>query len=390
MRRKRTVITGRAAAARAPLRPVPPPPRPAPSSARILPGERIRRASGAAPAVPAPLPPPGVPEPPGPPEVDLSVDLAPSRPGELRLRAPVLVASGAYGYGVEAADAVDLGALGAMCTRGTTLRARTGDPAPRMAETPAGLLNAVGLQNPGVEAVVERYAPVWATWDVPVLVNIAATTVDDFVAIVRRLDAQPGVAGVELNLGCPNAARGGLQFALDPEAAGQVTRAVRAATDLPLLVKLSPGATDVRRVAAAVQDAGADAISAVNTLTGLAIDRDRRRPALGSVYGGLSGPALKPVALRVVYEIAQAVDIPIVGMGGVSSLEDVLDLLLAGASAVGIATAAYADPALPLRLIDELRTWCREQGATTHRGLVGAALPDRRDRASARGAEYRP
>ena len=194
----------------------------------------------------------------------------------------------------------------------------------------------------------------------------------------------------DLNISCPNVGKGGLQFALDADAAGQVTRAVRAATALPLLVKLSPSATDIRRIAAAIEEAGADAICAVNTLSGMALDRDRRGPFLGNTYGGLSGPALKPVALRVVYEVAQTVSIPIVAIGGVSGLDDVLDFLAAGASAVQVGTAVFAEPTLPVRLIDELEAWCREHGHATHRDLVGTALPARRDKPSVRGVEYRP
>jgi dihydroorotate dehydrogenase (NAD+) catalytic subunit len=322
--------------------------------------------------------------------VDLSVDLAPSRPGALVLRNPMLVASGTFGYGIEYGDVVDVDRLGAICCKGTTLKARVGNQPPRVTETPAGMLNSIGLQNPGVEAVLERYAPRWATWQVPVIVNVAGESVEDYVAVTRKLDGQPGIAGIELNISCPNVGRGGLQFALDASAAGEVTRAVRRTTDLPLLVKLSPAAADVRAIATAIEDAGADAICAVNTLSGMAIDRRARKPLLGNTYGGLSGPALKPVALRVVYEVAQVVDIPIVAIGGVSSLEDVLDFVMAGACAVQVGTAVFADPVLPLRLVDELEAWCAHEGIASHRELVGAALPRRRDRPSVKGVEYRP
>jgi dihydroorotate dehydrogenase (NAD+) catalytic subunit len=259
--------------------------------------------------------------------VDVAVDLAVDLGRGLVLRNPVMVASGTFGYGVEYADVVDVQRLGAICCKGTTLRARVGNPPPRVTETPAGMLNSIGLQNPGVAGVLDRYAPRWAGWDVPVIVNVAGESVEDYVAVVRRLDGQPGVAGIELNISCPNVGRGGLQFALDADAAAEVTAAVRAATELPLMVKLSPAATDIRGIARAIEKAGADAISAVNTLSGMAIDPRRRRPLLGATYGGLSGPALKPVALRVVYEVAQVVDIPIVGIGGNGSLDDALDLL---------------------------------------------------------------
>jgi len=320
------------------------------------------------------------------PEVDLSVDLGRG----LVLRNPLLVASGTFGYGIEYGDVVDVQRLGAICAKGTTLRPRQGNPPPRVTETPAGMLNSIGLQNPGVDGVLDKYAGTWAGWEVPVIVNVAGESVDDYVEVARRLDGHPGVSGIELNISCPNVGAGGLQFALDAGAAAEVTAAVRKATDLPLMVKLSPAATDVRGIARAIADAGADAISAVNTLPGMAIDRVRRRPLLGNTYGGLSGPALKPVALRVVYEVAQVVKVPIVGIGGVGSLNDVLDFLMAGACAVQVGTALFADPVLPLRLADELAEWCAARGLESHRELIGAALPQRRDKPSVKVSEYRP
>jgi dihydroorotate dehydrogenase (NAD+) catalytic subunit len=329
--------------------------------------------------------------------VDLSIDLAPGRPDGLHLRNPILVASGTFGYGIEYGDVVDVQRLGAICCKGTTLKARVGNQPPRVTETPAGMLNSIGLQNPGVDAVIDKYATLWATWQVPVIVNVAGESIDDYVGVVRRLDGVPGVAGIELNISCPNVGKGGLQFAVDREAAGAVTAAVRRATDLPLMVKLSPNVADVRAIAQAIEAAGADAISAINTLSGMAIDRGRRRPLLGNTYGGLSGPAIKPVALRVVYEVAQVVRIPVVAVGGVAALEDVLDYLFAGASAVQVGTAIFADPGLPLRLVDELAAWCAAQGLGSHREIIGAALPagarkgvHGKDRPSVKGVEYRP
>jgi dihydroorotate dehydrogenase (NAD+) catalytic subunit len=319
-------------------------------------------------------------------EVDLSVDLG----RHLVLRNPLLVASGTFGYGIEYGEVVDVDRLGAICSKGTTLRPRVGNPPPRVTETPAGMLNSIGLQNPGVDAVLEKYADRWASWDVPVIVNVAGESVEDYVEVAKRLDGQPGVAGIELNISCPNVGAGGLQFALDAGAAGEVTAAVRNATDLPLMVKLSPAATDVRGIARAIAAGGADAISAVNTLSGMALDRQRRKPLLGNVFGGLSGPALKPIALRVVYEIAQVVKIPIVAIGGVGSLDDVLDFLMCGASAVQVGTAVFADPLLPLKLVDELGAWCTANGYSSHHEIVGAALPERRGKPSVKGVEYRP
>jgi dihydroorotate dehydrogenase (NAD+) catalytic subunit len=319
-------------------------------------------------------------------DIDLSVDLGRG----LLLRNPLLVASGTFGYGIEYGDVVDVQRLGAICCKGTTLKPRIGNPPPRVTETPGGMLNSIGLQNPGVDAVVEKYAATWAGWDVPVIVNVAGESVADYVEVVRRLEGVPGVAGVELNISCPNVGKGGLQFAIDAEAAGAVTAAVRRATDLPLLVKLSPNVADVRPIARAIADAGADALTAVNTLSGIAVAPARDRPLLGNVFGGLSGPAIKPIALRIVYEVAQAVDIPIVGIGGITELGDVLDFLAVGAVAVQVGTAIFADPTLPVRLIDELAEACRRRGLESHRPLVGTALPRRAGASSARGVEYRP
>src|SRR6185436_17207744 len=239
---------------------------------------------------------------------------------------------------------VDIQRLGAICCKGTTLRPRVGNPPPRVTETPAGMLNSIGLQNPGVAGVLDKYAPRWAGWDVPVIVNVAGESVEDYVEVARRLDGQPGVAGIELNISCPNVGRGGLQFALDATAAGEVTAAVRRATGLPLLVKLSPNVADVRPIARAIADAGADALTAINTLSGIAVAPSRQKPLLGNIYGGLSGPAIKPVALRIVYEAAQTVDIPVVAIGGITELADVLDFLAVGAIAVQVGTAIFADP----------------------------------------------
>ena len=252
------------------------------------------------------------------------------------------------------------------------------------------MLNSIGLQNPGVDAVVERYAPTWVGWKVPVLVNVAGESIDDYVEVARRLDGVPGVAGIELNISCPNVGKGGLQFAIDAEAAGAVTAAVRRVTELPLLVKLSPNVADVRPIAKAIANAGADAITAVNTLSGIAVRPDRTRPLLGNIYGGLSGPAIKPVALRIVYEVAQVVDIPIVAIGGISELADVLDFLAVGAVAVQVGTALFADPTLPVRLIDELTEEVRRRELDSYRPLIGTALPRKAGAPSSKGVEYRP
>ena len=319
-------------------------------------------------------------------EVDLSVDLGRG----LVLPNPILVASGTFGYGVEYGEVVDVNRLGGICCKGTTLKARIGNPTPRVTETPGGMLNSIGLQNPGVDAVIEKYAATWATWRTPVLVNVAGESVHDYVEVARRLDGVPGVAGIELNISCPNVGRGGLQFAIDAAAAGEVTAAVRRVTELPLLVKLSPNVADIRPIARAIADAGADALTAINTLSGIAVAPGRRRPLLGNIYGGLSGPAVKPVALRIVYEASQVVTIPVIAIGGVTDLDDVLDFMAVGAVAVQVGTAIFADPALPVRLIDDLAVECGRRGMATYRDLIGTALPDRAGRPSAKGVEYRP
>ena len=318
--------------------------------------------------------------------VDLSVDLGRG----LRLENPILVASGTFGYGTEYSDVVEIQRLGAICCKGTTLRPRIGNPTPRVTETPGGMLNSIGLQNPGVDAVIAKYAETWAAWRVPVIVNVAGESVADYVEVVRRLDGVPGIAAIELNISCPNVGAGGIQFAIDAQAAAGVTAAVRRATDLPLLVKLSPNVADVRPIARAIADAGADALTAINTLSGIAVAPSRQRPLLGNTYGGLSGPAIKPVALRIVYEVSQVVDIPVVAIGGVTELADVLDFLAVGAVAVQVGTAIFADPTLPVRLVDELGAECRRRGFSNYAPLIGTALPKRASAPSSKGVEYRP
>jgi dihydroorotate dehydrogenase (NAD+) catalytic subunit len=301
---------------------------------------------------------------------------------------PVVAASGPFGYGVEVADAIDLPRLGGLVTRSTTLKPRSGHPAPRTVDVPAGVLLGMGMQNPGIEAVLDRYAPTWARWPCPVIVSLAGESTGDLASMARQLEGVPGVGGIELNLSCGNASRGGVAFGLDPDGAASAVSAVRRATDLAVIAKLTAAAADMRAVARAVEDAGADAIAAINTLPGLAVAGDRSGPALGSGYGGVAGPALRPVALRVVFEVAQVVDIPVLGIGGVAAIDDVLDQLAVGASGVGVGIAALADPMLPVRLADELADACRERRVESVADLVGTALPRRASPPSTRGAEY--
>lgn len=307
------------------------------------------------------------------PVTDLSVDLAPHNSRELRLRNPVIAASGCFGYGTEYAGLIDVQRLGAIVSKGVTYRPRRGARMPRLAETPAGMLNAIGLQNPGIHGVLDKYPAIWARWQTPVIVNLAGDSVEEFAEMAALLDETPGIAGIELNVSCPNVAAGGMYFGCDPYLAAEVTAAVRAATTLPVIVKLTPNVTDIVTVAQAVAEAGADALSAINTLLGLAIDVKRRRPVLGNRTGGLSGPAIKPVAVRMVYQVAAAVDVPVIGLGGISSLDDALEFFLAGASAVQVGTATFVDPGTMTRLIDDLAAWLAREGYRAVHEIVGLA-----------------
>lgn len=308
----------------------------------------------------------------------LSVDLAPRNKLGLRLDNPILVASGTFGYGTEYQALVDIQRLGAICSKGTTVRPRHGAPTPRIAETPAGMLNAIGLQNVGVRRVISEKAPVWARWHVPVLVNISGESVDEFIYLAESLDGVPGVAGLEVNISCPNLAAGGRLFADDPKSAAAVTAAVRDRTSLPLMVKLSPNVGDIVEIARAVEDTGADAISLANTLLGMLIDVRGRRPYIANVTAGLSGPAIRPVIVRMVYQVAAVAGVPIVGVGGVMSTEDALQYLMAGAAAVQVGTANFVDPRTALHVLDGLTAHLEEQGIADVVELVGSANPDRR------------
>ena len=305
--------------------------------------------------------------------MNLAVELAPRRKQGLLLQNPVMTASGTLSNGLEATRIFDVNRLGAIVSKGTTLRPRAGNPQPRTAETPSGMLNTIGLQNVGIEALVRDVAPVWATWRVPVVVNIAGETVDEFAALASRLDGVPGVSGIEVNVSCPNVAVGGMLFGQDPKQAAAVTAAVVRATTLPVVVKLTPNVTDIVAVARAVVEAGADALCVINTLQAMAIDIRARRPVLSTVFGGLSGPAIKPVALRAVYQVAGAVDVPIIGCGGVSSGEDAIEFIMAGATAVQVGTATFANPNAPLDVLDGIERFMADAGVSGVRELVGAA-----------------
>lgn len=296
------------------------------------------------------------------------------RVGSVTLKNPVLTASGCFGYGLEYDDFYDVAELGGICTKGLSLHPRLGNAPDRIAETPAGMLNAIGLANVGVEAFCTEKLPTLRQRGVTVIANIFASSVEDFVAIAERLDAESGVTAIELNVSCPNVKEGGIEFGKDPRMCARVTEAVRHATKLPLWVKMSPEAGDIAAVARACQDAGAEAITAINTVRGISIDVERQRPRLANTTGGLSGPALRPIALRIVWELAGKVSIPIIGIGGVFTPKDAIEFLLAGATAVQVGTANFSDPCAAKSVADGVRAYCEVRGVAVA-DLIGRARP---------------
>ena len=289
----------------------------------------------------------------------------------LRLRNPVLLASGCAGYGEELDGLLDWRDLGGLVTKGVSLEPWEGNPPPRVAETAAGMLNAIGLQNVGLAAFLEKKPPYLRSMDCPVVVNVIGRSVDEYVAVTEGLQREDSIDALELNISCPNIKAGGIQFGTRPDAAAAVTRAVVAASDLPVWVKLAPTVADIGEMARAVAAEGAAALSVTNTIPGMAIDLERRRPVLGNGIGGLSGPAIKPVALRLVNACAQAVDLPIVGIGGIQSGRDALEFLVAGASAVQVGTASLVEPGAGPRIVAEMRAWLDGHDVSAVRGLIG-------------------
>jgi len=299
--------------------------------------------------------------------VDQSVDL-----NGLKLRNPVLTASGTFGFGEEYTDFFDLSRIGGIIVKGTTIRSREGNPYPRMAETPSGMLNAVGLQNKGVRYFAETIYPRIKGFDTQLLVNVSGSTVEEYVetaAIVQELD---GIPAIELNISCPNVKQGGMAFGTSAEGAAKVVAAVRKVYHKHLMVKLSPNVTDITEIAKSVEGAGADSVSLINTLLGMAIDAEKRQPVLSTVTGGLSGACVKPVALRMVWQTSKAVRIPVVGLGGISSATDAIEFMLAGASAIQIGTANFIDPALAPKVAEGLVDYCERHGLSSVRELTGA------------------
>lgn len=298
--------------------------------------------------------------------VDLSVKL-----GQLSLKNPVLTASGTFGYGEEFADFVDLNCLGGFIVKGTTLEPREGNDYPRMAETPSGMLNAVGLQNKGVDYFIEHIYPRISHYQSEIIVNVSGKCVEDYVAVCEKLSALDRIHAIEVNISCPNVKQGGMAYGTTCAGAAEVTSAVRKAWPRHMIVKLSPNVTSIADIALAVEDAGADSVSLINTLLGMAVDVERRRPCLSTVTGGLSGAAVKPVAVRMVWQVAKAVKIPVIGLGGIMTGRDALEFIMAGATAVEIGTANFIDPKATIHVLDEINEFCVRQGVKDIHELIG-------------------
>ena len=294
----------------------------------------------------------------------------------LVLKNPVMTASGTFGYGLEYADLMDISRLGAIIVKGTTAEPRQGNPYPRMAETPAGMLNAVGLQNRGVDYFVDKIYPAIRSIDTAMIVNVGGSTVETYVECAEKIAALDDIPAIELNISCPNVKQGGMGFGLCAASAAEVVRAVRRVYPRTLIVKLSPNVTDITEIARAVEAEGADAVSLINTLLGMAVDAERRKPILSTVTGGLSGPCVKPVALRMVWQTAKAVRIPVIGLGGISSWQDAVEFILAGATAVQIGTSNFVDPTVSLKVIDGIAAYCERHGFHHASELVGALETD--------------
>ena len=304
-------------------------------------------------------------------KLDLKVDMSVNLAG-IALRNPVMTASGTFGYGEEFVDYVDLLSIGAFVTKGLSLKPRAGNPTPRIVETPGGMLNAIGLQNVGIDAFIAKKVPFLRTVNTPAIANFFGDTVDEYAEMARRLDAIPEVAGLEMNISCPNVKQGGIVFGADPACAASVVAVCRAVTRKPLLVKLSPNVTDIVAMAHACEDAGADSLSLINTLVGMAIDLNKRRPVLANITGGFSGPAIKPIALRMVWQVAKAVTIPVVGIGGIMNATDALEFILAGATAVQVGTASFINPGAAQKIAEDMAAWLVANGVADVKSLIGA------------------
>ena len=298
--------------------------------------------------------------------INTSVDI-----GGVRLKNPVMTASGTFGYAMEFDEVLDLNKLGGVVMKGLSLHPAKGNPPPRIAETSAGMLNAIGLENVGIDRFITEKLPKLASYDTKVFINIYGKTVEEYAAIAEKSEGVPGIHGIEVNISCPNVSKGGLAFGVDPVAAADVVKAVRARTTLPVMVKLSPNVTDITEIAKSVEGEGADSVSLINTLTGMGIDIHTRKPVLANVVGGLSGPAVKPVAVRMVYQVASAVKIPVIGMGGIMNADDAVEFLIAGASAVQVGTANFVQPDAAQRIAEGIEAYMKEKGIADVKDLIG-------------------
>lgn len=290
----------------------------------------------------------------------------------ISLRNPVMSASGTFGYGEEFSEYVELEKLGAIVTKGLSLKPKAGNPTPRIVETPGGMLNAIGLQNVGIDAFIEKKLPFLRKVNTPVIVNFFGNTLDEYVEMAARLNEIEEISGLEMNISCPNVKQGGIVFGTDPLCAAEVVAACRKVTSKTLVVKLSPNVTDVTVMAKACADAGADALSLINTLTGMAIDLQRRKPVLANITGGFSGPAIKPVALRMVWQVSRSVKLPIIGIGGIMNATDALEFILAGATAVQVGTASFINPSAAQEIAEGMELWLAQNGVNDVKSMVGA------------------
>ncbi len=298
---------------------------------------------------------------------DLSVNI-----GELQLKNPVMTASGTFGYGEEFLDFIDLARIGSIIVKGTTLHKREGNPYPRMAETPSGMLNAVGLQNKGVKYFADHIYPHIKDIQTDIIVNVSGSAIEDYVKTAEIINKLDKISAIELNISCPNVKQGGMAFGISAKGAEEVTKAVRTVYDKTLIVKLSPNVTDITEIALAVENAGADSISLINTLLGMAIDAECRRPLLSTVTGGLSGPAVKPIALRMVWQVANVVKVPVIGMGGIMNWKDAVEFMLAGASAIQIGTANFIDPSVTVKVVEGIDDYLNRHGYKSVQEIIGA------------------
>lgn len=301
-------------------------------------------------------------------EIDISTDL-----GGIKLDNPVCAASGTFGYGREYEPYVDISKIGAVIVKGTTLEPRAGNPPPRIIETASGMLNAIGLENPGINEFLNTHLPYLRENNVTVIANIAGNTIEEYAAIAEMIEGNPGVAGIELNISCPNVKQGGLQFGTDPQMVYEVVKAVKEKTTLPVMPKLSPNVTDIVEIARASEAGGADALSMINTLMGMAVDINTRKPFLANIFGGLSGPAIKPVALRMIYQVYREVKLPILGGGGIVNYRDALEFLMVGATAISVGTGIFINPQLTEEIVSNLLHYMQENNVASLSELVGAA-----------------